>query len=95
MIHKICDLKESYNNPIFRHSTLYSYLLFYNGVTAPSGPRPPHYRGFMITFGHSTVGRTPLDELSVRRRELYLTTHNTHETGIHAPTGFEPIIPAS
>jgi len=25
-----------------------------------------------------TVGRTPLDEWSVRRRDLYLTTHNTH-----------------
>jgi hypothetical protein len=26
----------------------------------------------------ATVGRTPLNEWSVRRRELYLTTHNTH-----------------
>ena len=26
----------------------------------------------------TTVGRTPLDELSARRRDLYLTTHNTH-----------------
>jgi hypothetical protein len=25
-----------------------------------------------------TVGRTPLDEQSARRRDLYLTTHNTH-----------------
>ena len=25
-----------------------------------------------------TVGRTPLDARSVRRRDLYLTTHNTH-----------------
>jgi hypothetical protein len=25
----------------------------------------------------TTVGRTPLDELSARRRDLYLTTHNT------------------
>ena len=35
-------------------------------------------RGFAITFiGHNTLGRTPLDEWSVRRRDLYLTTHNT------------------
>jgi hypothetical protein len=27
---------------------------------------------------HATVGRTPLDEWSVRHRDLYLTTHNTH-----------------
>ena len=26
----------------------------------------------------STVGRTPLDEWSARRRDLYLTTHDTH-----------------
>ena len=26
----------------------------------------------------TTVGRTPLDEWSVRLRDLYLTTHNTH-----------------
>ena len=27
----------------------------------------------------ATVGRTPLDEWSARRRDLYLTTHNTHD----------------
>ena len=27
-----------------------------------------------------TVGRTPLDEWPIRRRDLYLTTHNTHNT---------------
>jgi hypothetical protein len=26
----------------------------------------------------TTVGRTPLDEWSARRRDLYLTSHNTH-----------------
>jgi hypothetical protein len=26
----------------------------------------------------TTVSRTPLDELSARRRDLYLTAHNTH-----------------
>jgi hypothetical protein len=30
------------------------------------------------TQGRTTVGRTPLDEGSARRRDLYLTTHNTH-----------------
>jgi len=29
------------------------------------------------TQRHTTVGRTPLDEWSARRRDLYLTTHNT------------------
>ena len=43
----------------------------------------------------STVGRTPLEEWSARRRGLYLTTYNTH----NRPTsmlslGFEPTISA-
>jgi hypothetical protein len=35
--------------------------------------------GFAITLRHSTLGRTPLDEGPARRRDLYLTTHNTHK----------------
>ena len=35
---------------------------FYNRATAPSGSRPPHYRGFRIILRHTTVGWTPLDE---------------------------------
>jgi len=30
------------------------------------------------TQRRNTVGRTPLEERSARRRDLYLTTHNTH-----------------
>ena len=30
------------------------------------------------TQRRTTVGRTPLNEWSVRRRDLYLTTHNSH-----------------
>jgi hypothetical protein len=33
----------------------------------------------------STVGRTPLDEWSARRRDLYLTTRHSQQTNIHAP----------
>jgi hypothetical protein len=56
-------------------------------LTAPWGPRPPHYRGFTITLRHTTLGRTPLDEWSARHRDLYLTTHNKHNTNIHATGG--------
>jgi hypothetical protein len=55
---------------------------------------------FVIPFDHTerhtTVGRTPLDEGSALRRDLYLTTHNTHnrQTSI-PPVGFEPVIPVS
>ena len=33
---------------------------------------------YWITFRRTTVGRTPLDEWSARRRDLYLTTHSNH-----------------
>jgi len=47
------------------------------------------------TQRRSTVGRTPLDERSARRRDLYLTTHDTHNRQISMPlVGFEPTISA-
>ena len=47
------------------------------------------------TRRHTTVSRTPLDEWSARRRDPYLTTHNTpnRQTSM-PPAGFEPTISA-
>ena len=45
----------------------------------PSGPRPPHFWGFKITYGRIRFSRTPLDERAARRRDLYLTTRNNHK----------------
>jgi len=47
------------------------------------------------TQRRTTFGRTPLDERSARRRDLSLTTHNTHsrQTSL-SPVGFEPTIAA-
>ena len=39
------------------------------------------------TQRRSTVGRTPLNEWSARRRDLYLTTHNIHNRQISMPSG--------
>ena len=52
-------------------------------------------RLFLMFLDHtqrrSTVGRTSLDEWSARRRDLYLTTHDTHNRQISMPpVGFEP-----
>jgi len=33
----------------------------------------------ITSIGHTTVGSSPLHEWSARRRDLYLTTHNTHK----------------
>ena len=47
------------------------------------------------TQRRATVGRTPLDEWSIRRRDLYLTTHNTHNRQTYIPpVGFETTIAA-
>jgi hypothetical protein len=49
-----------------------------------------------MTLTNTTVGRTPLDERPARRRDLYLTTHNTHKRQISMPpAGFELTIPVS
>ena len=47
------------------------------------------------TQRRATVGRAPLNEWSVRRGDLYLTTHNTHNRQTTMPrVGFEPTIVA-
>ena len=56
-------------------------------------------RLFLMFLDHTqrrtTVGRTPLDEWSARRRDLYLTTHDTQNRQISMPpVGFEPTISA-
>jgi len=60
-----------------------------------SGSWPPLW-GFAITLRHTTLGRTPLDKWSARRRHLYLITHSTHkrQTFMH-PEGFELTFPLS
>ena len=45
------------------------------------------------TQRRTTVGRTPLDEWSARRRDHYLTTHNSHNRQTSMPpVRFEPTI---
>jgi hypothetical protein len=68
-------------------------LFYFLGSTAPSEPRSPPCRAFTITLRHTTLDRTPLDERSTRRRDFYLTTHNTHKRQTSTPpAGFDPAI---
>ena len=58
-------------------------LIFFTIAQQPPPPRGPGaspHQGFTITHRHTTVVRTPLDEGSARRRDLYLTT-DTHASG--------------
>ena len=68
--------------------------LFYNVVWTANWHR--HCRGFTITLKRITLVRIPLDKWSARRRNLYLTTHNTYKRQSSTPPeGLEPAIPAS
>jgi hypothetical protein len=44
------------------------------------------------TQRRTTVGRSPFDEGSARRRDLYLTTHNTHNRQT-SPATSSPLVP--
>jgi hypothetical protein len=71
--------------------------VFFHSATVSSWPGTIHFWGF-ITLRQTTLGRTSLDEWSARRtrRDLYLTTHNTHnrQTSI-SDAGFETATPES
>ena len=64
--------------------SVYDRVLF-SWLCSPSGPRSLHCWGFEITLQHTTLGRSPLDEWSPRRRDFYLTTHNTHRGQTSCP----------
>jgi hypothetical protein len=71
------------------------FFFFFFWLDIPKWPWASSFRrGFMIThFRHTTIGRTPLDEWPARRRDLYLTTHNTYNRQTSMPpVGFEPTI---
>jgi hypothetical protein len=55
------------------------FIYFSSGVAAQHGPKPHHFLGFEITHIDTTVGITPLNEGSARRRDPFLTTHNNHK----------------
>jgi len=69
--------------------------LFVFGATAPQWATASSFTRFLDHTWRITVGRTPLDEWSARRKNLYLTKHNIHnrQTSM-APVGFEPTISA-
>jgi hypothetical protein len=75
---------------------IYIYIYIYppHGATAPSGPGFSHLRDFIIILKHTAFGRTPLEEWSARRKDLYLTTQNTHNRQTSMlQAGFEHTIP--
>ena len=82
-----------------RRKTRPYYIYIYIFSLWRCGPAWVMASSFLRFLGHTqrriTVGRTPLDEWSARRRDLYLTTHNTQHRQTSMPrVGFEPTISA-
>jgi len=89
MYEKICSFHSHYY-------PCYQPVLFFCGAATQRASWPPHSWGFLDhTQRRTTVSKTPLDEWSARRRDLYLTTHNTHNRQTSMPpVGFGPTISA-
>jgi len=59
-------------------------IILFHGAIAPSLQGPPHSRGFVDHRQRRTrFGRTPLDEVSACRKDLYLTTRLKLTTDKH------------
>jgi len=74
----------------------WNQIFFCCGVVTQRGSWPPHSWGFLDhTQWRITVSKTPLDEWSARRIDIYLTTHNSHNRQISMPpVGLDPTISA-
>ena len=72
-----------------------SYIYIYMSYIIYIYMEHPIFMFLDHTKRRSTVGKTPLDEWSARRRDLYLTKYDTHNRQISMPpVGFEPKISA-
>jgi hypothetical protein len=72
---------------------IYIYFLWRFG---PTRVMASSFLRFLSSTQRRNRVRTPLDEWSARRRDLYLTTHNTHNRQTPMPSVvFKPAIPTS
>ena len=73
----------------------YYKIVHFWGLSNPQWARASSFTRFVAhTQRRATVGRTPLDEWSARRRDLCITRHHPQQTDVHAPMRFEPTISA-
>jgi hypothetical protein len=68
-----------------RHYDVMCKVFFFLWRCDPTWVMASFLRFLDPTQCHTTVGRTPLDEWSARRGDLYLTTHNTHNRQTSMP----------
>jgi hypothetical protein len=74
----------------------YIYIYIYFWRNSSQWARTSSFMRFSDhTQQRATVGRTPPDEWSARRKDLYLTKHNKHKRQTFMPrAGFKPIVSA-
>ena len=77
----ICSLWFIYRNKV-KDFVLLFFLLW---RCDPTPVMASSFLRFLDHTRHTTAGRTPLDEWSARRRDLYLTTHNNHNRQTSMP----------
>ena len=87
-VRTITDIKHTHTHThIYIYIYIYIYIFFFYSynplwvcILQPSSGAiaSSHMRFLDNTQRNATVSGTPLDEWSVRHRDLYLTTHNAH-----------------
>jgi hypothetical protein len=79
----------------FHEMALYAHMFLF-GATAPQWARTSSFTRFLDhTQRRTAVCRISVDEWSSRRRDLYMTAHNTdNRQTFMPPVGFEPTISA-
>jgi len=76
--------KYRWNSVLVKTSFVSLFVWFWRD--SPQCTRASSFTRFLDhTQRRTTVGRTPLDEWSARHRDLYLTSHNTHNRQISMP----------
>ena len=94
-----CECVLYYCHRVVTQLQFNKFIIYHNnppphGTTATSEPGPSHCWVFKITLRHTTLGKTPLDEGSVRRETSnWKHTTLTRQRSM-SPVGFEPVTPA-
>ena len=81
-------LNNLFSLAIYNFSTYLWHVFFFFGRNSPQLAMASSFTRLLVhTQRRTTVGRTPLDEWWARRRDFYLTTHNTHNRQTSMPPG--------
>ena len=100
ILHNVESVYFFYSDPVFPAEytayyfrTCLNYYVSFWPISSQWAMASKYIRFLDHTQRRITDGRTPLDEWSARRRDLYLTKHNNHNRQTFmSPVGFVPTI---